>query len=396
MSASDPRVAIYTRGLLPTSQTFIRSQALALTRWKPVLLGRYRIEKGLDLSGLGFEIIPEAGGRAGRALRFGPQWPEPRLLRRLKELDVQLVHAHFGTDATDIWPTVRAAGLPMLVTLHGYDINTHRSWWESGKGGLFRRWYPKRLLSMAQDSNVRFIAVSDAIKRQAVALGIAPGKIDLSFIGVDTECFKPSGISLAARDPHILFVGRMVEKKNPLLLVQAFADLLSQLPNAELTMIGDGPLLAEAKLLATRLGVSVNFPGELTGEAVRNHMRMSRVICLPSKVATNGDSEGLPIVLLEAQACGVPVIATPNGGSAECIVNGTTGLVVPEDDRQALVYALIKALTDANFIRDTPKACVSHIVKNFSLHRRSAVLESLYDSAIIKDPIKPNGQDRYQ
>src|SRR5690606_18250447 len=253
------RVAIYARSLLPISQTFIRSQAQALTSWDPVLIGRSRAKGGLDLSDMRVEIVPEAGGGVGRALRFWPQRSEPRLLRRLAQLDVQLVHAHFGTDATDIWPTVKAARLPMVVTLHGYDINTHRWWWEAGHGGLFRRWYPRRLLSMAQDPAVRFIAVSRAIKERAVEFGIPRDKITVCYIGVDTDRFQPQGLSLEARRRRILFIGRMVEKKNPLLLIRAFADINVLLPGAELTMIGDGPMLSGAKSLAQALRVNVDF-----------------------------------------------------------------------------------------------------------------------------------------
>src|SRR5690606_12677303 len=133
----------------------------------------------------------------------------------LNRLQADLVHAHFGIDATDIWPSVKKAGLPMLVTLHGYDINIDREWWEDGHEGLRRRVYPQRLLTMAKDPKVHFIAVSQAIKKRAIEFGITPEKITVSYIGVDTDRFKPAGLPLSERKRRVLFVGRMVEKKAP-------------------------------------------------------------------------------------------------------------------------------------------------------------------------------------
>ena len=237
------RVAIFRADLLPVSETFIRDQASALVHWQPVLLGLRELPEGLETPGIQREIVP-SGNRVSNTLRFWFSHPNPHLVRRLKEIDIGLVHAHFGTDASDIWPSVKAAGLPMLVTLHGYDITIHREWWEAGHGGLRRRVYPRRLLHMAEYPTVHFIAVSKAVKERAIKFGIPEGKITVAYIGVDTRRFKLGGLPLEQRRKRILFVGRMVEKKAPLLMIRAFADVRRVIPDAELAMIGDGPCLA--------------------------------------------------------------------------------------------------------------------------------------------------------
>src|SRR5690606_38340612 len=200
-------------------------------------------------------------GRYALRLRQVLGRPHPATVTTLRDIRAELVHVHFGTDATDIWASVKAAGLPMLVTLHGYDINIHREWWEAGHGGIHRRGYPRRLLQMAHEPAVHFIAVSQAIKRRAIEYGIPEHKITVCYIGVDTERFKPGGLPIDQRRKRILFVGRMVEKKAPLLLIRAFAEVRKQVPEAELAMIGDGPMLKDARKLAQALDLPVEFLG---------------------------------------------------------------------------------------------------------------------------------------
>lgn len=379
------KVIIFRNDLLSRSETFIKEQARALGTWKPVLVGYGRVKDGLDLGDLEDQIIPGAAGRSfGRyasRLRQVLGRPHSAAVATLRDVGAELVHAHFGTDATDIWPSVKAAGLPMLVTLHGYDINIHREWWEAGHGGIHRRVYPRRLLQMAHDPAVHFIAVSQAIKRRAIEYGIPEGKITVCYIGVDTERFKPGGLPIDQRRKRILFVGRMVEKKAPLLLIRAFSEVRKQVPEAELVMIGDGPLLEDAKQLARTLDGPVEFMGAQPSDAVLTQLHLARVFCLPSITAENGDAEGLPICLMEAQASGTPVVTTPNGGSAECVIEGATGIIIAENDQLDLVNSLSISLQNTVFLRKAQEASTSHMANCFRLDRTTRLIEAAYASA---------------
>lgn len=347
------KVAIFRNHLLPISETFIKEQALALTGWEPVLVGYTRVPDGLDLGDLDVRIIPgmTPGTFARYALRLRQlvDLPHPAAVSALRRTGADLVHVHFGNDATQIWPSVKAAGLPMVVTLHGADINIHREWWEDGHGGLLQRAYPRRLLRMAREPKVHFVAVSEAIKRRAIEYGIPEDKLTTCYIGVDTERFKPGGLPIKQRTNRILFVGRMVEKKAPLLMVRAFTEVRRQVPDADLVMIGDGPLLGDARELAQTLGVPVQFMGARDSDSVLAQLHQARVLCLPSVTAANGDAEGLPISILEAQACGVPVVTSARGG-AEAIVDRMTGHFVFEHDLQALIDALVGVTRDQSHV----------------------------------------------
>jgi len=374
------KVAIFRSELLPVSETFIRDQASALAGWHPQLVGRREIPGGLPTPGIPREIVPETAGPIMGALRFWLWQPDPAMVAWLRARMFDLVHVHFGTDATDIWPSIKAAGLPMLVTLHGYDINTHRSWWEAGHGGRRRRVYPRRLLALGREPAVRFLAVSQAIKRRAIAYGLPEDKISISYIGVDTQRFAHAGVPLARRAKRILFVGRMVEKKAPLLMVRAFAAVRSEIPDAELVMVGDGPLRAAAQDLARELGVTVTFLGAQSWEAVREQLHEAKVFCLPSVTAANGDAEGLPLVVLEAQASGVPVITSARGGAEEGIVDGETGRACGEGALDELVAALCTFLCDDEMAARASQAATRFVRAAFDLRNCSRALEHLYES----------------
>lgn len=344
------KVIVFRKDLLPSSETFIKEQARFLRYWNPVLVGYDRVNNGLDLGGLEVKIIDGVAtktiGRYALRLRQMLGLAHRPTVDTLRAIDARLVHVHFGTDATDIWPSVKVVGLPMVVTLHGYDINIHRQWWESGYGGLHRKSYPRRLLKMAKDPAVHFVAVSHAIKRRAIECGIPESKITVCYIGVDTERFKPGGLPLGQRRKRILFVGRMVEKKAPLLLIRAFSEVLKQVSDAELVMIGDGPLLGEARQLALDLNVRVEFLGARGADVVLGQLNQARVFCLPSVTANNGDAEGLPISILEAQACGIRVVTSAEGG-LEGIVDGETGKGFTQNHLPSLVDALVTTIYDS-------------------------------------------------
>ncbi len=379
-----PHVAIYRTSLLPASETFIKEQALAINAWAKTLIGYQLTPDGLDLTGLNVCLLP--GMTAGLARAWHTkfcQWrgtPHPPTVHALRTLGVDLVHAHFGTDAADIWPSVKAASLPMLVTLHGYDINTYREWWEAGNGGQRRRNYPRRLLAMSQDKNVRFIAVSNAIRTRAIEYGIPEDKISIVHVGVDTERFRPGGPPIEQRARRILFVGRMVEKKAPLLMIRAFAEALKIVPDAELVMIGDGPMLSKAKELASSIGVHIRLMGRCGTEDVLKQLQDARVFCLPSVIARNGDAEGLPIVILEALACGLPVVTSANGAVGEAVIDGVNGFTFEPNDLSAMQAGITALLMDDRKWRIQSEQARKISASSHSIIRSIDQLIEVYDS----------------
>jgi glycosyltransferase involved in cell wall biosynthesis len=379
-------VLVYKSNLLPISETFIKEQVSSLRRWRGVLVGTQRATSSLSLEGLNLiQLGPDNPGLIhrihGKLRRLSATMPRSAF-RRLRQEGASLIHAHFGTDAVEAWPIAQALNLPMLATLHGFDVNVRRDWWEAGHGGWMARNYPRRLLQLARHPRVRFIAVSDAMRQSAISYGIPKDKISVCYIGVDSGKFAPGGRPITERDRRVLFIGRLVEKKGCEYLIRAFAKVQLSVPDATLVIIGDGPLRDGLQKLAQQLGVSLHMRGALSGDEVRRELHLARVLCLPSITAANGDAEGFGIVLLEAQAAGVPVVTSAAGGATEGISEGVTGYSFPECDIETMTARLIYVLTDDATAASMASSGPVFVAEKFDLFRCTESLERLYDRVL--------------
>ena len=382
------KVLVYTSGLLPYSETFIKEQVLSFQRWHPVLAGLHRVP-GLVLDGIDLLLLRPLSGnifskicsRIFREVAIA----YPGDAEKLKQQKAALLHVHFGTEAVAVWPVAKKIGVPMVITLHGFDINVYREWWESGKGGVSNTRYPRRLLQLAQQPAVHFVAVSKAIRQRAITYGIPAERITVCYIGIDLKKFVPAGKPLPERPLRVLYVGRMVEKKGGAILIEAFARIRKNMPVAELVMIGDGPLLETYKKQAHQLSVPVQFLGACTPAEVKANLDTCRIFCLPSITAENGDAEGLPMVLLEAQASGVPVVTSAMGGVGEGLVDGETGFSFAEHDVDALVRHLSTLLQDPTLATSMSIAAPKFIAKNFDILSCTKKLENVYEDVILNN-----------
>ncbi|WP_323991547.1 glycosyltransferase [Nguyenibacter sp. L1] len=376
-----PIVGIYRTEILPLSETFVRDQSLALTRWKPVMIGERLIDK-LPLEGLpararyrGPATLPQrARSMLARSLNRAP----PGLARIAQHVRPALIHAHFGFDGVEIWHLARRLSIPLLVTLHGSDITTDMAWFAAGRSG--RRWknYPSRLRRLAASPDVTFVAVSGHIRDAAIAVGLPAERIHVRHIGINPDRFIPGPVSPGARPPIILFLGRLVEKKGCRFLIDAFHQVRAALPEARLIVAGDGPERALLEERAALIG-NVTFTGAVPRERVIALMGEARVFCLPSVTARSGDAEGLPLVLLEAQASGVPVVTSARGGVTEGIADGETGFAFAEGDVATLRDRLLDVLTDDALADRMGAAGRRFVQKNHDIRICTNALEDLYD-----------------
>ncbi|WP_136808438.1 glycosyltransferase [Desulfosediminicola flagellatus] len=382
-SASGRKLLIYSSNLLPYSETFIKQQILSLHGWNPVLIGERYAPDGLSLKDLNHEVMladhtpywRELVFRIFRKIRF----PDPFVMRRMRLLYANVIHAHFGTSAVDFWPYAERLGLPFFVTLHGFDITIHKNWWESGHGGRRRVTYPQQLLNLAGQPTVMFIAVSEAIKLRAQDFGIPENKIKTHYIGVDTEQFTPGDLPIPKRKKRILFIGRLVEKKGISLLIESIYQLNQSFSDVELIIVGDGELKTELQNQVEHLKINnITFKGALSPAMIKNELNQARVLCLPSITAKNGDSEGFGMVLLEAQASGVPVVSSARGGSEEGIVQGITGFKFQEGNVGEMSLALQTILSDDKIAHHMSLAARSFVQKKFCLQKCTHYLDSRY------------------
>jgi glycosyltransferase involved in cell wall biosynthesis len=377
------KVIIYQDGLLSYSETFIKQQALALVAWQPVLVGHKYLGRSLDFSMIQSQLLlPEGSSLPRRLLYMAYRWlnkADPAGINTLKDINANLVHAHFGTSAIDIWPYVKALGLPMLVTLHGFDISIYKEWWESGKRGRRKRKYPQQLLKLAQEPKVHFLAVSSAIKERAIKFGITAEKITVSYIGVNTEDFAPGPVPILERKNRILYVGRLVEKKGATYLIDAFAEVKKTIPDAELVIVGKGGMEEQLRAQVKQLNLSgVTFTGALTSTQVKEQIDNCKIFCLPSITANSGDAEGLPISILEAQASGVFVVSSSSGGVGDNLIDRETCFTFAEKDSSQMANIFTEIFKNPNEHIDIINNQLKLIHEIFQLKKCTKILENLY------------------
>jgi glycosyltransferase involved in cell wall biosynthesis len=215
----------------------------------------------------------------------------------------------------------RELNVPLVVHFHGFDAHANSVIDEFG--ARYRKMF-------AQASAI--IAVSRPMVRQLASLGAPDDKIHYIPYGVDCEQFfvgQPN-----RRSPILLAVGRFVDKKAPHLTLAAFRAAHELHPELKLRMIGEGPLLDVCQDLARlwKLDEAVTFLGAQPHHLIQEEMSRAYCFVQHSVVARSGDSEGMPVAIIEAGACGLPVIATRHAGIPEVVIEGETGLLVDEGD----------------------------------------------------------------
>ena len=368
-----PCVLVFRKRLLPYSETFIAAQGRFLSRWRACYAGVTEDRSGsMLLDGTAVRILS----------RYVAHWWRPfavalfkrlgvvpgRWLRVLRGHGPRLVHAHFGPDA--LWmglPLARALGLPLIVTIHGFDItvNAPRSRYQRHR---------RRLFEQAD----RVLAVSDFIAAQLVKHGCPPEKIITHYIGIDLEHFVAPDDAIPRQD--VVFVGRLAEKKGCRYLILAMILLARRGHHHHLHILGDGKLRRELEELAQPLGNAVTFHGQCGPERVRERVGRAAVFCVPSVTGGNGDSEGLPMVNLEAMALRTPVVSTVHSGIPEAVLHEQTGILVPEADPEALAAALLRCLSDAPLARKFADNGLAHVRRHFDLRHQCRSLEAIYDA----------------
>jgi colanic acid/amylovoran biosynthesis glycosyltransferase len=183
------------------------------------------------------------------------------------------------------------------------------------------------------------------MRRRLVDMGAPPDRVHIHPLGVDTRRFSPAprAASPRGRRLHLLSIARLVPKKGIDDALRAVAAVRTRVPDVQFTIIGDGPLRDALESQAQALGIAshVRFAGWLTAPDVIARARTADVILAPSVTAPDGDAEGTPVAILEAQALGVPVVATRHAGIPEVVEDGVTAFLAPEHDVDGLAAAII-------------------------------------------------------
>ncbi|XVX20048.1 glycosyltransferase family 4 protein [Actinomycetota bacterium] len=291
------------------------------------------------------------------------------------ELDAEHLHSHFASVSGR---TTRLAhlitGLPWTLTAHAKDIFHEDN-------------DPDRLRDVLQDAST-VVAVSDMTADHIRS--VAPlARVVRVYNGLDLADAAAHTARAASRPdagrPRIVSVGRLVEKKGLGDLVDAVATLLRDGHEVELHIAGDGPLRGAliAQVCERGIAAHVHFHGPMPQHEVMSLLATATAFAAPCVVASDGDRDGLPTVLLEAMSMGVPVVATPVAGIPEAVEHGVTGLLVGERDVAALSSALARIVTDDALAQRLSKAGRARIEERFDVADQARRLRDLTEGLAV-------------
>jgi phosphatidylinositol alpha-1,6-mannosyltransferase len=261
------------------------------------------------------------------------------------------------------WFLRRRLGLPYVCYVHGEELSI-------AAGSRELRWWASRVLHgaalvVANSHNTATLLGSQ--------WGIQPPQLQVLHPGVDTDYFRPAVRSAEARaglgwhDRRVvLTVGRLQKRKGHDMLIRALAEVRRAVPEVLYAVVGDGEERPALQALVTALGLEghVQFLGPLPDAMARICYQQCDLFALPNR-RVGDDFEGFGMVLVEAQACGKPVVAGDSGGTAETMQVGNTGFVIPCDRPDPLARLLGELLVSLDRLADMGQAARAWVVQTF-------------------------------
>lgn len=284
------------------------------------------------------------------------------LKRELRKEKVDVVLAEYGFVGKHVASVCRESEVPLVVHFHGYDA------------------YSKKMENAYQELfqvATQVIAVSHEMKDELIERGAPKERILVNVYGVDGNRFPyhdPSKVP-----PHAIFWGRLVRKKAPYLTLLAFGKALEQVPNAELTLIGNGPLWEDVKILSEAMNLSdkIHFIPAVLHHELPSYIKMARVYVQHSLTTSNGDSEGTPNSILEAGVSGLPVVSTRHAGIKDVVVEGWSGLLVDEKDVNGMAEHLVELFLNPNKAKEMGVNSRNRILNEHSSERSLGQLKDV-------------------
>ena len=265
------------------------------------------------------------------------------------------VHAHFATHGGfAAWAIGRLTGLPYSIVAHGSDVHRHQA------------------MLATKVAEAAFVATVSHFNRSVILDACGPDvadRVHVVRVGVDLSSIRSTALRPVPPVPTVVCVGTLHEVKGQRHLVDAIGLLAEQGREVRAELIGDGPDRDDLHQRIRRAGVDhlVELVGPLPHDAVLAHHREVDLIVTPSVPSRDGRREGLPAVIIEAMACGLPVVASDLAGISELVEHERSGLLVPPGDAVALAEAIDRLLSDADLREQVRANALERVRAEFSV-----------------------------
>lgn len=299
----------------------------------------------------------------------------------LETISPDLVHGHFSTESWRILPEVRRARLPLVTTFYGLDVDK-----------LPRRRFWKRRYKQLFSEGDRFLVEGPFMGKRLSALGCPEDRIVVSPLGVDLDlyCADSAHHFTPASNPDdikVLFVGLQREKKGPIDAAEVFCRAAAEDPRLTLHCIGEGCYRAamERRLRCANLLNRVTFHGRVSFDIYRDLLAQSHIVLVPSHYAADGDCEGgAPVVSIEAQAAGKPVVGTSHCDIPFVIEHGKGGLLSAEHDVESMARDLLCLAHDLKMRLHMGEEGRNHAMRQHDIRFRAKAMAALYNSIVAE------------
>lgn len=351
------------------TEGWITTQIRHQDRWPQVIWTQHPLGEGPE--GVPLVKVP---GRGWLSLSEGLRhayhpWRYHSLIQRHRP---GVLLAHFGDEGCRLLPVARRYGIPLLTRFYGYDVSM------LPRSGRWRDRFTRLFAGGAG-----FLVEGPAMGKSLEALGCPPERIHVVPLGLPVEEIPWRPRQDDGRSPvKVLMVASLREKKGHTFGLSALAAVAKQNPRLQVTIIGDGPLRGplEGQVRASALAGRVSWLGNQPPSVVQQAMLEHHLFLHPSVTAGDGDTEGgAPVVILEAQATGLPVISSLHADIPFVTRPGVSALLAPERDIPALVTALTYLLDHPERWAAMGEAGRAHVMSQFHAGRLGERLANLVD-----------------
>ena len=288
-----------------------------------------------------------------------------------KDIKAKIIHAHFGYDAVASLPLKRKWNVPLIVTFYGGDVKR------------FPQSQKNIYSELVEEADI-FLAISKEMKKDLIDLGFPSKKIKVWKLGIDTSLFQPLEDEIKGKGLNFLTVSRLRDSKRIQDSILAFKEVNQRFPNTKYTIVGFGPYESKLKSQVRDLGLEKNieFINNLERsrprEVVLNEMQKADIFLLPT-APVRRSREGTPLVLIEAQCCGLPSISTNYAGIPEVVVNGKTGFIVDPYDIQAMIINMSELVTNSEMREVFSQNSRKHILEHHNQKIQIKKLLRIYE-----------------
>lgn len=374
-----PAVAQVMDCYLGLTETFIHEYLAAFRRVRPfVIASRFENLDAFPLpAGATLHRSPPRRGTAAwlRSAVLGRLGDgDPHIESILAKEGARLIHAHFGPAASRLADVRRRTGLPLVTSFYGYDASV------AGVVSEFADAY-RRLFDVGD----LFLVEGPAMRARLEALGCPSSKLKIQKIAIDPGRYRFRERTDPGTGPvTILQCGRMVPKKGYPDALVALAEARRTDRRLQLRVIGDGPERKGIEELIRRLELddAVTLLGAQPREVFLAEMERAHLFLAPSLTAPDGDSEGgAPTTLLEAQACGLPILSTRHADIPQVVRENDSALLCAEGDRRALAANITQLAAGAARWPSMGRAGRAHVEANHDIGKLATELEINYATA---------------